>query len=98
MSPKSIEACFLNKKPYDTGSARYHSISRKLSILIGISNVPNSLITIVEFQKFVNELNPRYVVPGCTVMNKELDLLLQEPKEKICSHLDEAGRIAITVD
>ena len=31
-------------------------------------------------------------------MSKELDLLLQELKGKICSHLDEAGRMAITID
>ena len=98
MSPQSIEACFSNKKPYDNGSARYCSISRKLSILIGTSNVPNSLVATVKFQEFANELNPRYVVPGRTAMNKELDLLLQELKGKIRSHLDEAGRIAIIID
>ena len=98
ISPKSIEACFSNKKLYENSSARYRNISRKLSILIGTSNVPNSLVTTVEFQEFVNELNPRYIVPGRTAMNKELDLLLQELKGKMCSHLDEAGRIAITID
>lgn len=40
----------------------------------------------------------RYVVPGRTAMNKELDLLLQELKEKICSCLDEAERMANTID
>lgn len=98
VSPQSIESCFLSKKPYDSSSAHYHSISRKLSILIGTSNLPNSLVTNVEFQDFVNELNPRYIVPGRTAMNRELDLLLEELKGKMCSHLEEAGKIAITID
>ena len=59
---------------------------QEASILIGTSNVPNSLVTTVEFQEFVNNLNPRHIVPGRTAMNKELDLLLKELKEKICSH------------
>ena len=75
-------------QPYDNSSACYHSISRKLSILIGTCNVPNYLVTTAKFQEFVNELNPRYVVPGRTAMNKELDLLLQGLKGKICKHLD----------
>ena len=77
VSPQSIESCFLSKKPYDSSSTRYHSISRKLSILIGTSNLPNSLVTNVEFQDLVNELTPRYIVPGRTAMNRELDLLLE---------------------
>ena len=85
MSPQSTEPAF---QPYDNGSVRYHSISRKLSILIGTCNVPNYLVTTVKFQEFVNELNPRYVVPGRTAMNKELDLLLQGLKGKLCKHLD----------
>ena len=56
--------------------------------MIGTCNVPNYLVTTVKFQEFVNELNPRYVVPGRTAMNKELDLLLQGLKGKLCKHLD----------
>ena len=37
-------------------------------------------------------------VPGCTVMNKELDLFMQELKSKISTRLSEAGKIAVTID
>ena len=46
MSPQSIDALFSNRKPYDNGSTHFRRISRKLSILIGTSNVPNSLVSL----------------------------------------------------
>ena len=48
----------------------------------------------VKFQEFVNELNPRYVVPGRTAMNKELDLLLQGLKGNYVSILTHGLRKA----
>ena len=90
----NIESCLLGSKPYDKATARYRNITRKLAIFIGTINVPNSIVSNDEFEDFIKELNPKYIVPGRTVMNKELDLLMQELKSKISTRLNEAGKIA----
>ena len=77
---------------------RYQNISRKLAIFIGTSNVLNSLVSNTEFRDFVEELNPKYDIPGRAAMSKALDLLLMEMKGKISAGLNDSGKIALTID
>ena len=97
-SPMSIESSLLGARPYDKGTVQYQNISRKLAIFIGTSNVPNSLVSNTEFRDFVEELNPKYDIPGRAAMSKALDLLLMGMKGKISAGLKDYGKIALTID
>ena len=97
-SPTSIESNLLGARPCDKDSVRYQSISRKLAIFIGASNVPNSLVSNTDFRDFVEELNPKYDIPDRAAMSKALDLLLMEMKGKISAGLNDSGKIALTIN
>ena len=65
------------QRKYYTQSSRYQMITRSLAIFVGSTNVPNSLVENVEFQSLLETLDPRYSVPGRTLItfNKSSELL-----------------------
>ena len=44
------------KREYDRNSERYKNITERLTVFVGSSNTPNSIVENVEFQQFINHL------------------------------------------
>ena len=86
------------KSVYSKESVRYREICKKLAIFIGSTNVPNSIVENLEFKDLLFTMDSRFVVPGRSVVGKELDKVLIELKAKIGSYLLEANKVSICVD
>jgi len=54
----------LQMKKYRKDSEKYRKITRKVAVIVGTSNVANSIVESPEFQEFVSELNQQHPVPG----------------------------------
>ena len=86
------------QRKYDTQSSRYRMITRRLAIFVGSTNVPNSLVENVEFQSLLETLDPRYPVPGRTLIGKEIDRVLLAMKTNVEMFLSEAHKISLCSD
>ena len=86
------------KMPYDPQSTKQKSITKKLAIFVGTSNVPISLVENVEFQELLCKLDSRYQTPGRFKIAKELDMLYSNLKEDLRKSLDSAERISLCAD
>ena len=60
--------------------------------------MPNSIVENLEFKDLLHTMDNRFVVPGRSVVGKELDKVLIELKAKIGSFLLEANKMSICVD
>ena len=87
-----------SKAAYSKESQRYCEICKKLAIFVGSTNVPNSIVENLEFKDLLHTMDNRFVVPGRSVVGKELDKVLIELKAKIGSFLLEANKMSICVD
>ena len=54
-----------------------------MAIFIGSTNVPISLVENMEFQSLLEAIDPRYPVPGRTLIAKEIDKVLFVMKTNI---------------
>ena len=86
------------KPQYDKGSDRYKSITKRLAIFVGATNMPNSLVENPEFRALLNACDPRYHVPGRTAISKEIDIILSEVKDKIQDSFSSASKINLCAD
>ena len=86
------------KMPYDPHSIKQKSITKKLAVFAGASNVPISLVENAEFQELLCELDSRYQMPGRFKIAKELDMLYSNLKENHRKSLDSAERISLCAD
>ena len=86
------------KKPYDPQSTKQKSITKKLAVFVGASNVPISLVENVEFQELLCDLDPRYQMPGRFKITKELDMLYSNLKKDLRELLNSAERISLCAD
>ena len=86
------------EKVYDLQSTKQKSITKKLAVFVGASNVPISLVENVEFQVLLCELDPRYQVPGRFKIAKELDTIYSNLKKDLRESLSSAKRIALCAD
>lgn len=87
-----------SKAAYSKESQRYREICKKLAIFVGITNVPNSIVENLEFKDLLHTMDNCFVVPGRSVVGKELNKVLIELKAKIGSFLLEANKMSICVD
>ena len=86
------------KKMYEIQSAKQRSITKKLAIFVGASNVALSLVENVEFLELIHELDPRYHVPGRFKIGKELDLIYSKLRRDLTESLNSAERISLCAD
>ena len=84
--------------PYSSSSDRYKLISKRLAIFVGSTNVPISTVENSELRSLIGVLDPRYEVPGRTLMGKCLDKLMLELKANIQQYLSTAQRISLCAD
>ena len=59
-------------KMYGVNSVKQRSITKKMAIFIGSSNVALSLVKNVEFRELIHQLDPGYQVPGRFKIGKDL--------------------------
>ena len=59
---------------YEVHSVKQRSITKKMAIFIGSSNVALSLVENVEFRELIYELDLRYQVPSRFKIGKDLVL------------------------
>lgn len=97
VQPTTAET-ILRNKPYERGSTRNENITHKLTIFIGAGHVANRLIDCEEFQELLAELDPRYVMPSRTVIEKEMTKVFIELKEKCLLKSKIPTRYSICVD
>ena len=83
---------------YDRANDRYKSITWKLAIFVGTSNVPNSLVENLEFCDLLNNADPRYTPPSRTVISKEIEKVLIKMKAKIGCYLEHAKKVSLAAD
>ena len=63
------------EQKYEKNSDRYNYIRTKLAFFVGSTNVSNSIVENTAFlQSLLEALNPRYKVPGRTLIGKEIDM------------------------
>lgn len=86
------------QRKYDRGNRRYQSITQKLAVFVGSTNVPNSIVESAEFRSLLEELDPRYLVPGRTLISKEIDKVLFDLKLKIQGYLSNAQKVNLCAD
>ena len=84
--------------PYSSNSDRYRLITKKLAIFVGSTNVPISIVENSELRLLMKVLDPRYEVPGRTLMGRCLDTLMVELKASIQQYLSAAQRISLCAD
>ena len=88
----------LNKSVYTTKSIKYLSIARKLAIFIGCANVSTRLVENQEFRDLIQELDPRFPVPGRTKITTELSKIFADMKSSILKDLRIARKIHFCCD
>jgi len=86
------------KKKYEPHNTKQKSITKKLVVFVGASNVPISLVENGEFKELLYELDSRYQVPGRFKIAKELDMLYSNMKIDLRESLSSAERISLCVD
>ena len=84
--------------PYKKESTRYTTLTQKLAVFIGASNVAFSLVENEEFRDLLHELDPRYKVPNRKAICQEIDKVYQQLKERIKSVLDDSSSISLCAD
>ena len=87
-----------SRMKYHRANDRYKSITWKLAIFIGTSNVPNSLVENLEFCDLLNTADPRYTPPSRTVISKEIEKILIKMKVKIGCYLEHAKKVSLAAD
>lgn len=92
-SQLTLTQTFQAKRMYDTDSQWYKSITKKLAIFLGSTNVAIQLVDNTEFRSLLESLDPRYPVPGRSVMGKELDKLIVELKVNMQQYISTANKI-----
>ena len=95
---KSLIDIEQHKRKYEEESAKQKSITHKLAIFIGSSNVAISLVENTEFRKLISELNSRYQTPGRSKIGKEIDQIYSKLKHDITESLNLAEKISFCVD
>jgi len=86
------------QRKYDTKSHRCQFITRKLAIFIGSTSVPNSLVENMEFRSLLEAMDPRYPVPGRTLIGKEIDKVLLDMKTNIQAFISKAPKVSLCAD
>ena len=94
-TPKTSKKAAVNITPYDPC---YQAITRKLAIYVGANGVPNSTIKNPDFKAFVQEMDPKYPIPGTASLGKAIDMLYLEMKTKIESCLLNTKSISLCTD
>ena len=69
------------EQKYEKNSDRYNYTTTKLAFFVGSTNVSNSIVENTAFQSLLEGLDPRYEVPGRTLIAKEIDKLLFDMSE-----------------
>ena len=86
------------QQKYDMKSHRRQLITRKLAVFVGCTNFPNSLVENVEFRSLLEAMDPRYPVPGRTLIGKEIDKVLLEMKSNVQGFISQAQKISLCAD
>ena len=86
------------KKMYEVHSVKQRSITKKMAIFVGSSNVALSLVENMEFRELICELDPRYQVPGRFKIGKDLDLIYSKLKRDLTESLNSAEKISLCAD
>ena len=80
----TVAESFKGKPAYLKTSERYLTITRQLTIFIGGTNVPNSIVENEAFKSFVKSLDSRYPVPGSrALISNELDKVVITLKQNM---------------
>lgn len=79
-------------------SQQCQRITRRLAIFVGSSNVPNSLVENREFQSLLEALDPRYPIPGRTLLGREIEKVLFDMKANIRRVLSAAQKVSLCAD
>ena len=91
----TLQQAFAGRSVYDKSGDSYRFLSKKLALFIGCTNLPIHLVENDELRGLIAVLDPRYEVPGTTLANKHLDVLMEELKGSIQQHLLAAQRISL---
>ena len=86
------------QRKYDPKSQQCQRITRRLAIFVGSSNVPNSLVENREFQSLLEALDPRYPIPGRTLLGREIEKVLFDMKANIRRVLSAAQKVSLCAD
>lgn len=81
-----------------TNSVRCKSVTKKLAIFVGATNVPLNLVERAEFHDLLTELDCRYPVPCRARISKEIDKLVIDLKAKIAALFHSSQFINICAD
>ena len=74
------------------------TVTKKLAIFVGATNVPLNLVDRAEFRDLINELDCRYPVPGRSKINKEIDKLAIELRANVAALFHKSRLINICAD
>jgi hypothetical protein len=85
-------------KNYSLDSYKQINITKKLAVFIATSTVANRLVENEEFRDLLNELDPRYVVPGRQKIKSEMEKVLCVMKENVKCLLKQARRVHLCCD
>lgn len=89
----------MKRNAYQRHSKKYNALTRKLAICVATTNMPNRITDNEEFREFVEELDPRYTtMPRRAALDKEIEMILVEIKQKIKALLQTARKVNLTVD
>ena len=83
---------------YDKNSPVYRKITEHLAFLVGITSVPNSIVENEAFRNLINQLDPRYAVPGRKTIGKEISKLAESMRANIMTHMSSARVIHFCVN
>ena len=94
----SLPEVAARQKPYDKDSLRNKSITTKLAVFVGATNIPLSIVECQEFRDLMQEMDKRYTVPQRKKIGNEVEKVYVGLKERIRSTLERARRISICAD
>ena len=94
----TIAETFVKSKPYERGSLKNVKITRKLAVFVGAGHVANRIVECEEFRDLLAELDPRYVVPGHTAIDKDMTKILIDLKGKVAAKIKDSRKVSICTD
>ena len=98
MKQLQIADAFQGINMYDPKSTRCRTITKRLAIFIGATNVSIRLVENEEFRELIHELDKRYKVPSRTKINREIEEVFVDLKANLKLYLKDAKSVNICAD
>lgn len=83
---------------YGVDEERQKHINRALAIYVAGTNIANSVVDNSLFTSLITLLEPRYNIPGCSALSREIDVVFSDMKVKVKCNLMGARKINFCAD